>query len=195
MKRKWKPNIETHEVRNRCGSPKTCASFTAQRASLWWTLKDTESFQPKSHPRFTTRFMPLCFQNSITGEKRLRSCSRGSTCDWPYQSPLVMLSAEARKRAPRRLPPCFTVKYALMAIFDSSILDIHHRWSSLPNTASSWTLVKAGWCNFCPSACRSPKMIPIVTGTSPWSRDSGGANLLKGRREHVYGAWDILSFV
>jgi len=51
--------------------------------------------------------------------KRLRSCSRGSTCDWPYQSLLVMLSAEVRKRARRKLRLCFTVKYALMAIFDS----------------------------------------------------------------------------
>src|SRR5260370_21839797 len=114
-----KSNIELHEVRSRCGSPKICMSFTVQRASSWWTLKDTESFQRKSHPRFTTRFMPLCFPNSIAGEKRLRSCSRGSTCDWPCQSPLVMLSAEPRKRAPSGLPPCFTVKYALIAIFDS----------------------------------------------------------------------------
>src|ERR1700722_1948982 len=43
-----------------------------------WTRKDTESFQRKSHPRFTIRLTPSCFPNSITGEKRPRSCSRGS---------------------------------------------------------------------------------------------------------------------
>jgi hypothetical protein len=51
--------------------------------------------------------------------KRRRSCSRESTCDWPCPSPLVMLSAEARKRARKKLRPCFTAKFALMAIFDS----------------------------------------------------------------------------
>ncbi len=30
-----KEYLEPHEVRSRCGWPKTCKSFTAQRASCW----------------------------------------------------------------------------------------------------------------------------------------------------------------
>ena len=45
-------------LKNKCGSPKTCASCIPLRESWLWTLKDTESFQRKSHRRSTTRFMP-----------------------------------------------------------------------------------------------------------------------------------------
>src|SRR5258706_460628 len=56
------------------------------------------------------------------------------------------------------------------------ILDIHHRWFSPPNTASSWTLIKAGWCNFSRSDCSLPKMIRIATFTFPWNSGRGGQN-------------------
>jgi len=45
---------------------------------------------------------------------KIASTVHESTCDW-----LGMPSARARTRTRRRLRPCFTVRYALMAILDS----------------------------------------------------------------------------
>jgi len=72
----------------------------------------------KSHPRFTTHFMPLCFPTRPQGK---------NNCGVIREDQLaIALSITARnalgkseKRAPRRLPPCFTAKFTLMDIFDS----------------------------------------------------------------------------
>ena len=49
-----------------------------------WTLKDRESFQRKLHPRFTIRFMPSYFPNSITGEKRPRVVREDQSSSYSY---------------------------------------------------------------------------------------------------------------
>ena len=112
-------STEPHEVRSRSGSPKICASCTALREFCWSTPKGTESFQRKSRPPSTTRFMHSCFQNSITEEKRRQSYLRGSTCGWPCRSRPAMRSAGVSKRTRRRSPLCFTVRCALMGSSDS----------------------------------------------------------------------------
>jgi len=143
--RKWKPNIErasSEQVR----VAEDLHELYSTAGVLVVDVKDTESFQRKIASTVHDTFHALCLRTRLPGKTTPELFGR---INLRLARSVTARNALGRseKESAQEIATMLYGEVRPMAIFDSEFG--HPPPQSFRPNPNSWTLIKAGWCNFC----------------------------------------------